>query len=69
MDNIKLYKNNKFNLSGPTWNNKFELPDVSWSVSDIHKYFECIIKKYETVTDSLPIRIYVNKIENRITTP
>ena len=24
-------------------------------------------KKYETVTDNLPIRIYVSKIENRIT--
>ena len=29
------YKNNKFKISGPTWNEKFELPDGSFSVSDI----------------------------------
>ena len=30
-------------------------------------YFHCIIKKHETVTNNPPRRIYVNKIENRIT--
>ena len=30
-------------------------------------YFEYIITKYETVTDNPPLRIFVNKIENRIT--
>ena len=34
---------------------------------DIHVYFEYIIKKHEKVTDNLTIRIFVNKIENRIT--
>ena len=61
----KSYK--KTNLSAPTWREKFELPDGSYFVSDIQDYFEYIIKKHETVTDNPPIRIYVNKIENRIT--
>ena len=64
---IKLYKNNKSKISAPTWNDKFELPDVSYSVPDIQDYFECILKKHEQKTDNPPIRIYVNKIENRIT--
>ena len=35
MENIKkLYKNNKFKISVPTWNDKFELPNGSYSVSD-----------------------------------
>ena len=34
--NIKSsYNNNKFKISTPTWNDKFELPDGSYSVSDI----------------------------------
>ena len=44
-----------------------ELLDGSYSVSDIQDYFECLIKKHEKLTDSPPVRIYVNKIENRIT--
>ena len=52
--NIKsLYNNKKFKISAPTWNDKFELPDGSYSVSDIQHY--------------LSIKRYVNKIENRIT--
>ena len=31
----KSYKNNKFKISVPTWNEKFESPDGSYSVSDI----------------------------------
>ena len=49
-----------------TWNDKFNLPDGSYSVSDIKDYFEYIIKKYETIADNPPVQIYVNKIENRI---
>ena len=41
--NIKTsYNNNKFKISTPTWKDKFELPDVSYSVSDIQDYFEYI---------------------------
>ena len=62
----KLYKNNKFKTSAPTWNEEFELPDGSSSVSYIQDYFKCILKKHETVTNNPSIRIFVNKIENRI---
>ena len=31
----KLFKNNKFKISTPTWNEEFELPERSYSVSDI----------------------------------
>ena len=34
-------------MSTPTWNEKFELPDKSYSVSDIHDYFEYTIKNIE----------------------
>ena len=42
----KQYKNNKLKIIAPTWNDEFELPDGSYSVSDIHDY---IIKKHETL--------------------
>ena len=32
---IKSAYNNKFKISAPTWNDEFELPDGSYSVSDI----------------------------------
>ena len=36
------YNNNKSKISTPTWNEEFELPDESYSVSDIQDYFEYI---------------------------
>ena len=39
----KSYKNNKFKISASTWNEEFELPDGSYSVSDIQDYFEYIL--------------------------
>ena len=39
-----LYKNNKFKISVPTWNEEFELLDGSCSLSDIHDYFEYVLK-------------------------
>ena len=63
----KSYKKSKFKISAPTWYEDFELPDGSYSMSDIKDNFNYIIKKYETVTDNSPIRIYVNKVESRIT--
>ena len=62
----KSYKNDKFKVSTPTWNEGFELPDGSYSVSDIQDYFEHIFKKHDAVTDNPSIRIYINKKENRI---
>ena len=47
--NIKSSYNNKFKISAPTWNDKFELPDGSYSVSDIQDYFEYIFKKIEKI--------------------
>ena len=46
----KLYKNNKFKISAPTWNEEFELPDGLYSITDIQGYFECILKKHEEKT-------------------
>ena len=66
--NIKRsYSNNKFKISAPTWNDKFELPDGSYSVSNIQDYFEYILKKHGENTDKPSVQIYVNKIENRVT--
>ena len=66
--NIKSsYNNNKFKISAPTWNDEFELPDGSYSVSDIQDYFEYILKKHGEDIDEPSVQIYVNKIENRIT--
>ena len=45
----------------------FELPDGSYSISDIQDYFEYILKTFgEKINDNPSIRIYVNKVENRI---
>ena len=66
MEKYKKAKNKKikkFKISVPTWNEEFELPDGSYSVSDIQNYFEFIL---ETVTDNPSIRIFLNKIENRL---
>ena len=63
MENIKsVYNNNKFKISAPTWNDEFDLPDGSYSISDIQDYFEYIIKRHETIADNQPVQIYVNKI-------
>ena len=62
--NIKSsYNNNKFKMSAPTWNDKFELPDGLDSVSYIQDYFEYILKKHVENTDKPSVQIYVNKIE------
>ena len=38
--NIKsAYNNNKFRISATTWNNECDLPDASYSISDIQDYF------------------------------
>ena len=67
-ENIKKsYNNNKFKISASTWYDELELPDGSYSVSDIQDYFEYILKKHGENVDNPSIKIYVNKIENRIT--
>ena len=42
--NIKSsYKNNMFEITAPTWSDEFELPNGSYSISDIQDYFEYIL--------------------------
>ena len=61
------YNNNKLRISAPTWNDEFELPDRSYSVSDIQDYSEYILKKHGEDIDKPSIQIYLNKIANRVT--
>ena len=64
--NIKSEYNNKFKISSPTWNDTFDLPDGSYSISDIQDYFEFVTKKQETLTENPPVQIYPSKIKIRI---
>ena len=65
--NIKSeYKNNKFKISAPTWDDTFNLSDRSYSIADIQDYFEFIIKKHEALTENSSVQIYPNKIKNRL---
>ena len=50
----KSYKNNEFKISAPAWNEELELPDESYSISDIQDYLEYILKTHgeETVNPS-----------------
>ena len=50
----------------PTWNDEFELPNGSCSVSDIQDYMEYIINKLERLTTILLIHVYINRINNRL---
>ena len=64
--NIKSeYNNIKFKISAPTWNDEFNFPDGSCSVSEIPGYFEYINKEHEPIADNPPEQIYVNKIKNK----
>ena len=53
------YNNNKFKISVLTWNDKFELPDGSYSVSDMQDYFQYILKKHGENTDKPLVQIYI----------
>ena len=39
----KKFKNDKVKTSTPTWNEEFQLPDGSNSISDIQDYYKCIL--------------------------
>ena len=43
-----------------------ELPDGSYSITDIQDHFEFIIKKHEALTENPPAQIHPNKIKNII---
>ena len=65
--NVKSrYKNNKFKISAPTWNETFDLPDGSYNISEIEDYIEYIIQKHEKIGENAPILIYAKTINNRI---
>ena len=43
------------------------MPDGSYSISNIQDYFEYILKKHGENIDNPSVKIYVKKVENRIT--
>ena len=43
-DTRQQYKNNKLKIIAPTWNDEFELPDGSYSVSNIRDKIKYILK-------------------------
>ena len=58
--NIKnSYKNNKFKISAPIWNEKVDVSDRSYSVSDIQDFFEYIFKKDREKTENPSIAIFI----------
>ena len=57
-NNIKSScNNNKFKISAPTSNDKFELPGRSYSVSDIQDYLEYILKEHGEDIDKPSVQI------------
>ena len=64
-ENIKKsYKNNRFENSAPSSNEEFELPDESYSISDIQDDFKYMLKKHgekQLIIQSF-IKIYINKM-------
>ena len=54
-------------ILAPTWNDKFELPDGSYSISDIQDYFKYVLIKHGENIDNPSLKIHVNKIANRVT--
>ena len=61
LSNLSIYYTWK-NVKSSYNNNKFKI-----SVSDIQDYFEYILKKRGESVDNPSIRMYINRIENRIT--
>ena len=60
--NLSIYYT--WNLNIATVNLKFQLQKFQFN--EIQGYFEYIIKKHETIADNSSVKIYVNKIKNRI---
>ena len=61
--NIKsAYNIDIFKVFASLWNDEFDLPDGSYSISDIEDYFEYIIKKKnETIRNNSPVQNMVIK--------
>ena len=59
----KSNENNEFEMSTPTWNGEFELPNGSCSLSDIQDYFEYISKKPgEKTNNSHYTKIHISQV-------
>ena len=61
----KQCKNNELKIA-PAWDDEFDLPDGSYSISDIQVYIKYIIKKQETLATIPAIHVYINRINNRL---
>ena len=62
----RQYKNNILKIIAPTWNDEFELPHGSYSLSDVQDYMQFITKNHETLTTIPPIHVYIYRINNRL---
>ena len=62
----KQYKSNKLKAIASTWNDEFELSNGSYSVWYFQDYIKYIIKKHETLSRIPPIRVYINRANNRL---
>ena len=63
----KTVQNDRLKIKATlTWNDEFELPDDSYSVSYIQDYVEYIIKKQKALTTVPLIYVYINIINNRL---
>ena len=65
LQNLPIYCSWKNIRKHSTWNDEFELPGGSYSVSDIQDYIEYIISKHETLTRISPIHVFINRINNK----
>ena len=50
------YNKNKFKFSVPTLNDEFDLPDGSYSLSDIQDYFQTLSKSMKLQQTILPCK-------------
>ena len=50
-------------ISAPTWNDKLDLPDGSYSVSDIQDYFEYILKRHGEDIDKPSVKYMQIKLK------
>ena len=65
--NIKSsYNNNKFKISTSTWNEEFNLPDGSYSVSDTQDYFDYILKNVMKILINHQYRYMQIKLKIRL---
>ena len=60
------YNNNEFKVSAQTWNDKFECL-MGCILYQIFKTIQHILKEHNEKIDSPSVKMYVNKIGNRIT--